>query len=368
VGAALLAVRVVREARRDDVFLLTVFAGGVLLALAQVRFVPYAAIAVAALAGRALGPWLGRAWRGEAKDTPRWLGRAVWPAAIAVGLVVPTWPFAWAYAQAPGTPREPWVQALQFLRERTPEPFGDAAAFERIVPRAGGGAAAPASSYGVLAWWDAGYWITQIARRVPLANPTQAGAGEAARFLLEEDPAEAAAQADALGARYVVLDAEMLVLPRAGALRGTLPSVAPWAGLADTDLVRSFRDRRPGDRPAEVVLFLPAYYRSQFVRLFLFGGRETSEGPVTGVVWRNAEDGVREVVDLRTFEGWEQAAAWRDSLPGAEVELGSADPLLSCVPLEAAPAFRLVGRSSTAAPILAFAPIWNVQVWERVRE
>ena len=34
----------------------------------------------------------------------------------------------------------------------------------------------PTSAYSVMAWWDYGYWIVDVARRIPVTNPTQANA------------------------------------------------------------------------------------------------------------------------------------------------------------------------------------------------
>ena len=58
-------------------------------------------------------------------------------------------------------------------------------------------------------WWDYGYLITQRARRVPVANPTQERATVAANFFVETDEARALAQLHDAHARYVVADWEL---------------------------------------------------------------------------------------------------------------------------------------------------------------
>ena len=86
--------------------------------------------------------------------------------------------------------RGDWFETLQWIRHHTPEPFGTPDAYyelPRYTPnriRTG----PPEASYGILAWWDYGYSIIREARCVPITNPTQHHAHEAARFFLERDP------------------------------------------------------------------------------------------------------------------------------------------------------------------------------------
>jgi dolichyl-diphosphooligosaccharide--protein glycosyltransferase len=70
----------------------------------------------------------------------------------------------------------------------------------------------PNSSYGVMSWWDYGHMITYIAKRIPNANPFQAGVvgpdGSAAYFMAtNESTADAILDHD--GTRYVITDVEM---------------------------------------------------------------------------------------------------------------------------------------------------------------
>ncbi|MEF8977020.1 MAG: oligosaccharyl transferase, archaeosortase A system-associated [Halapricum sp.] len=46
-------------------------------------------------------------------------------------------------------------------------------------------------SYGVLSWWDYGHWITHEGERIPVANPFQQSATDAARFLLAQNESRA---------------------------------------------------------------------------------------------------------------------------------------------------------------------------------
>jgi len=60
----------------------------------------------------------------------------------------------------------------------------------------------------------------RLGRRVPVANPTQAGAETAGRFFTAIDEAEAVRILDETGARYVIAHGEVPILPRGGLVQG----------------------------------------------------------------------------------------------------------------------------------------------------
>ncbi|HTY53484.1 MAG TPA: oligosaccharyl transferase, archaeosortase A system-associated [Methanomicrobiales archaeon] len=100
-----------------------------------------------------------------------------------------------------------WKESLEWMGNHTPDPGVD---YYGIFDKAN--FTYPASAYGVMSWWDYGHQITFIARRIPNANPFQAGVagptGAAAYFMTQsEDYANMVA--DKLGTRYIVTDIEM---------------------------------------------------------------------------------------------------------------------------------------------------------------
>ena len=86
-----------------------------------------------------------------------------------------------------------WKETLDWMRASTPEPFEDPAFYYARYSRREYGPAYryPPSAYSVMAWWDYGYWIVDLARRIPVTNPTQANAGVAADFFLAQSEQEA---------------------------------------------------------------------------------------------------------------------------------------------------------------------------------
>jgi len=113
-----------------------------------------------------------------------------------------------------------WLDALNWMRYNTPDPGLDYyAIYERpknsTYPY-------PETAYGVMSWWDYGHVITYWARRIPNANPFQAGIGGgrdqapgASTFLTAMSEEEANRVLDKLGingkpgARYIVSNGYM---------------------------------------------------------------------------------------------------------------------------------------------------------------
>jgi len=100
-----------------------------------------------------------------------------------------------------------WEGTLQWLGNNTPDTGVD---FYTIYNQQT--FRYPQTAYGVMSWWDYGHMITNIAHRIPNANPFQQGVtgpyGSAAYFLsTSEDTANAILDHD--GTRYVITDIEM---------------------------------------------------------------------------------------------------------------------------------------------------------------
>ncbi len=366
-GLVLVAVRWARRGRPAD-GLLAVWSVVMLLAtLGQNRFGYYFTVNAGVLAGALLGPWLGALWRGGGeRPLPPLIGRVLWPAAVLCAVVLPRGPAALQLMRHHPGPRDALVAAMDFLREETPAPFPDGPAFTaRVLP-----GEHPRPAWSVLAWWDAGYWVTGIGRRVPVANPTQAGAGTAARLLTAQDEEEALARAGESGVRYVVVDGAIPVLPtRGGDLQGQFGQIARWADLPEERFLETFW-QRGGDGTLEpVVVFHPEYYRSLAIRLHLFGGQVYEPADSTWVVeWREglspAGADVREIVALRRYRDYDSAEAKVVREGNANLLIAGLDPLRSCVPLAELRGFRRVFAAGGPVALRFPEAIPDVQVFE----
>lgn len=97
-----------------------------------------------------------------------------------------------------------WIDACEWLEENTPETGVD---YYTLYDK--NTFTYPESSYGVVAWWDFGHYITTIGKRIPVANPFQAGVSGyygVAPILVETDESVVAEKMNHLNAKYVMVD------------------------------------------------------------------------------------------------------------------------------------------------------------------
>ncbi|HET7451551.1 MAG TPA: STT3 domain-containing protein [Thermoanaerobaculia bacterium] len=312
-----LAIRSLRS--RAESGLLLVFAAVTLgLALLQTRFSGEAALVAAILAG--FVPARLSAGTGDLSDRRERAGRVLVLAGLALLVVVP------AALVAPksvrGLPLEDpdWDAAMAWLRASTPDPF---------APSGPDGTA----SYSVLSWWDNGYEIARNGHRVPVANPTQEGAGFAAKALLETDESAAEAMLRSRDVRYIALDANVPFFPEAGgrAFVGQFWALPVWAGTDRNRFYEKFPV--PGAAGSETKIFFADYYRTLVYRLWRYGGASAPpSGPVAAI-------GPGEPATIRRFSGFEEADRFV-AAAGTGWRLGCEDPITPCVPLAAWSRFR----------------------------
>jgi len=245
---------------------------------------------------------------------------------------------------------EGWESSCIWLRDHTPEPFGDPDFYYESY-----GAKAdfeyPDTAYGVMSWWDYGYFITQIGRRVPNANPTQAGAVEAGRFFTAPDEGSANEVADAGGVKYVMIDHMMAT--------SKFYAMAEWAELRTGRSLSEFQEyfgvppREAGGNPQWLgQLYYPAYYQSTAARLYNFDGKQVSPSEDSAVVipwsgeavWREIRYKII-VAEPVYFDSYEEALAYVAARESGQFAIGGLDRFKSPVPLEESVGYRLVHES-----------------------
>ena len=110
-------------------------------------------------------------------------------------------------------PSDAWCESLDWLRMNTPEPLGDPNAYYELSkqPSEPGGYVTHRDAYGVLAWWDYGYWITRIGRRIPFSNPGTSGVNGEAKYFLAEDETTSIQffKNKDINIKYVIVDDEI---------------------------------------------------------------------------------------------------------------------------------------------------------------
>ena len=275
IAVILLAASLWRSRRADHLLIVCFTVANFLATLGQNRFGYYLVPSVAVVSG-----WLAARildWGGVPHaDNPKPSRRAAFPfqrevavVVVAGAIVAPNLVTAAVTTTRAGGMADYWFNAMQWLRQNTPEPF---AASDYYFQRYEG-AVRPAA-YSIMNWWDQGYWIIQTAHRVPVANPTQGGAPAAARFLTATDEAAALEIVNAQRARYVLVDWELPFRDGAGgALAGRFQNLSDWAGIP-TSRYYSLCFSRPTDADPwqSTWIFNEAYYQTMVYRLMVAGG------------------------------------------------------------------------------------------------
>jgi dolichyl-diphosphooligosaccharide--protein glycosyltransferase len=367
-----LAWRAVRTAKAPLLLFVIWSALMYLATLGQNRFGYYLNLNLALLTGAACGFVLTWAWsprgrrvprsRADARRAgvrhagvegppPRWLQAAV-VAAIVVVVLVPSAILARPMAgNNLGLP-DGYRASLEWLRQNTPEPFATKDYyFARYRPGETLGA-----SYTVMAWWDYGYEIIRLARRVPVANPTQAGAEDAGRFFTATDEGEAVKILDERRTRYVVAHAEVPILPRGEVVQGKFETMVWWSGKKVDRYWETFLTKDPKTgQLGPLVLFHPEYYRTLMVRLYVYGGGPYTPKDATYVITfrdhANADGTVsKEILESRRFKTYEGAAAYLDRFGHTGRLIVGLNPKESPVPIEPLARFKMIHESAGGAP------------------
>jgi oligosaccharyl transferase (archaeosortase A-associated) len=277
VAVAWLAAATWRSRRIDHLLILCFTIANYLATLGQNRFgyylVPSTAVVIGWLAVRLLD------WGGVPHaDNPTPRPTRAWPfqreiAVIAVaGIVIAPniVPAAITTTRVGGMPAY-WFQAMAWLRTNTPEPFTTPSYYYSRYESTN-----PPAAFSVMNWWDQGYWIMQTARRVPISNPTQNGADQAAGFLTATDESDALGKLAAARAKYVIVDWELPFREGpGGSLAGRFENLAGWAGIPTSRFYSLCFSRQSDGEPWRPVwIYREAYYRTMAYRLMVLGGAE----------------------------------------------------------------------------------------------
>jgi len=317
-----LVLRVVRGVPGAGVFtawVLLTFAA----TLGQNRFGYYLAINLAVLLGLVLSSIRTRA--------P--FGRRIAPVLCLSLLAASAQAYRLALLNDEGAPVE-WHQAMSWLRRMTPEPFGEPGTYFASP--------SDAATSRVLSWWDYGYLIARIGRRVPLSNPTQAFADVSGR-LLTNGPAEGAdteATFRELKIRTVIVSEDMVFRMVNGDPYGKYGTMLSWSGRQESDHYVAAMQKAPDGSDRRVWFFRPAYFRSLAVHLFRYGGRAVRADDVRVITLAADPDGRSRVVAERVFPSFPEAQTYQRSLPPGKHLIVSNDPSRTCVDLEARPGFE----------------------------
>jgi len=262
-------------------------------------------------------------------------------------------------------PSDAWVSSLTWLKENTPEPFGDSDAYYQLheLPPLGESYQYSESAYGVLAWWDYGYWITRIAHRLPVANPSQSPQAltSVASFFTSQDEELASEIAQEKDLAYVVIDHETAL--------GKFWAVATWAGQEQTEYFDIYLVPQE-NQLARVQLFYPEYYRSLASRLYNFDGKAVIPEDIIVISYQEQADEegniYKVVTSAEQFAIFGEAEAYLLSQETANYRIVGVNPLSSPVPLEALEHYQLIYSSESGVKFPNWGSVPAVKIFEYV--
>jgi dolichyl-diphosphooligosaccharide--protein glycosyltransferase len=267
-------------------------------------------------------------------------------------------------SRAAFAPSDAWCKSLSWLKENTPDPFGNPDFYYELYepPPSGESYNYPETAYGVMAWWDYGHWITRIARRLP--NATPALWGSCAPFFSAEDEAAANRLMDELGLKYVIVD-HAIAMPT-----GKFHAVATLSGSSWEKFYDVYFQQQDS-RLKPVILFYPEYYRSLVIRLYNFGGSQVDPKSTTVVSYEERVTGesqpYKEITSMKSFPSYKEAEAYVASQKSGNYKVVSPNPFVSPVPLEALEHYKLIYSSDSSVMEPGIGMISEVKIFEYVK-
>jgi dolichyl-diphosphooligosaccharide--protein glycosyltransferase len=159
-----------------------------------------------------------------------------------------------------------WIESLSWLETHTPQTGIDY--FTSYEAR---GFSYPPESYGVMAVWDAGHWITFFAHRIPITNPFQdnlGGRSGTAAYFLSQNESQADEILHSLGGKYVITNSDMAI--------DTFTNLVPWqsSSVDISPYIKWFMlpDAHNPSHLQKVHRFDDAYFKTMVARLHNFDG------------------------------------------------------------------------------------------------
>jgi len=251
------------------------------------------------------------------------------------------------YREPPG-PGKAWYSSLVWMRDNTPDPFGDPEFYYELYdrPPAGERYAYPESAYGVMNFWDTGHWITRIARRIPNANPFQRGTGETSRFFISQNESLANEVLDELDSKYVIIDYELPTIE--------FLDVSVWAGEDPSRFFEPYYTNPEEGVSRIQIYYYPEYYRSMTSRLYNFGGQAVVVHNSTFVISYDEATSLgitqRQITSTRSFTTYEEAQTYVEGQTDPNYRIVGMDPFTSPVPLQELEHYQMVHQSDPEVP------------------
>ena len=240
------------------------------------------------------------------------------------------------------TPDDAWCESLDWLRDNSPEPFGDAGYYYAYTAIPGS-----APGYSVVCWWDFGYWVSRMAHRVPLSNPASGKVGEQ-DFFTAQDATTADNISSKWGMKYVIVDDYTINWDKG------FGAIANAAGQPESRYYEIYYLQQ-NNKLTSALCYYPDYYNSMAVRLYCFEGHKYTPQETAVISWEERQypsgQPYKEITGLKTFHSYSDAASYLASQPNGNWRIVGKDPTVSPVPLDALDDYHLAYSSSQKSKI-----------------
>ncbi|MFC1902054.1 oligosaccharyl transferase, archaeosortase A system-associated [Chloroflexota bacterium] len=258
-------------------------------------------------------------------------------------------------------PSDAWQESLLWMKDNTPDPFGDPDAYYKLYEK---GYRYPESAYGVAAWWDYGYWITRIAHRLPVANPSQPPEpiAKIAEIFLSEDEAATYAVMEKLAASYIIADYAISTTK--------FWAMATWAERSQEEFIDTYYLPYEGEL-MPVYLFQPEYYRTLLVRMYNFDGQATITENPTVISYDEKADRsgnrYKQIYDINEFSSHQEALDYVEKQGSPNHDIVGISPFTSPIPLEAVEKYRLIHISTSVVRHSETEMVPEVKIFEYLK-
>ena len=288
--------------------------------------------------------------------------RTTWIRVIVAGIAIfflvffPNIGKAKALAGGPPLIDQEWYSSLLWLKDNSPEPFGDPDFYYELYETPFD---YPETAYGVMSWWDYGYWIMRISHRIPNANPAQTSP-PAARFFIAQDEDSANQMLNELGSKYVVIDYRMPTTK--------FYAMPICAGSSQDEFYETYYLPTQDSKLEPITLFYPAYYRSMVSRLYNFNGKAVVPKETLVISYQLNEKGApyKEITGSWSFSTYEEAEAYISNQESRNYRIVGPNCLATSVPLKELEHYELAYQSDAEVTV-ADKRVPSVKIFRYIR-
>lgn len=198
--------------------------------------------------------------------------------------------------------------------------------------------------YGILSWWDYGYWITREANRAVYCDPGGGNRRYAGWVLSSSDMKEIKESLQSMKVKYIVIDYLMATSKNYSIVQHAAEVAANFQEPS-----RMYYDRRKGIFD-QALLYYPSYYNQLMTRLYNFN---ISPVVASGCPVFKYEDhnGYLEIIDIKDMPDYNAAIQYINQQPRetySKYVIAGTNPFNSPMNLGEIDGFKLVFYSNSA--------------------